>query len=104
MSLQWLVNTWRVWHFFFFFSTLLLAHAFADASSSTRRTVVNCALLFINFACLFYFELIFAMFVATFFALYLAFLLCRQPRRLVVGWAVSGLGRTLTCCFLCLRI
>jgi hypothetical protein len=104
MSLQWFVNTWRVWHFFFFFSTLLLAHAFADSVSSTPRTVVNCGLLLINFACLFYFELIFAMFVAIFFALYLAFLLRRQPRRLVLGLAVFGIGSVLAICLLFLQI
>jgi hypothetical protein len=103
MSLQWLVNTWRVWHFFFFFSSLLLAHAFADTGSSKRRTVVDCSLLFINFACLFYFELIFAAFVATFFGLYLAFLLWRQPQRLVLGWAVSALGSALAVALLCVQ-
>jgi hypothetical protein len=97
MSLQWLVNTWRVWHFFFFFSTLLLADVFAESGKS-------CFLLFINFACLFYFELIFATFVAIFFALYLAFLLRRQPRRLVLGWAVSGLGSAFAITLLCLQV
>src|SRR6266508_1031490 len=104
MGLQWFVNTWRVWHFFFFFSTLLLAHAFADSVSSTPRTVVNCGLLVINFGCLFYFELIFAMFVAIFFALYLAFLLRRQPRKLMLGLAVSGIGSVLAICLLLTQI
>jgi hypothetical protein len=104
MSLQWLVNTWRVWHFFFFFSTLLLAHAFADAGNSTRGTIVSCGLLFINFACLFYFELIFATFVAIFFTLYLAFLLWRQPRKLAMGWVVAGLGSAFAISVLCLQI
>src|SRR6266540_310705 len=104
MGLQWFVNTWRVWHFFFFFSTLLLAHAFADSVSSTPRTVVNCGLLVINFGCLFYFELIFAMFVAIFFALYLAFVLRRQPRKLMLGLAVSGIGSVLAICLLLTQI
>jgi len=104
MSLQWLVNTWRVWHFFFFFSTLLLAQGFADTANSTRRTVLNCGLLLINFACLFYFELIFATFVAVFFALYLALLLWRQPRRLTIGLAVSGIGGMLGITLLVLQI
>jgi hypothetical protein len=103
MGLQWFVNTWRVWHFFFFFSTLLLAHAFAEASSKIPR-MLNCSLLLINFACLFYFEIIFAMFVAIFFVLYLTFLLWRQPRRLLLGLAVSGVGSVLAICILLLQI
>jgi hypothetical protein len=104
MSLQWLVNTWRVWHFFFFFSTLLLAHAFADAAGSTLRTAGSCGLLLINFACLFYFELIFATFVAIFFALYLGYLLWDKPRRLVLGLVLSGLGSVLAIAVLLLQI
>jgi hypothetical protein len=104
MSLQWLVNTWRVWHFFFFFSTLLLAHAFVDAAGSTSRTMLNSGLLLIDFACLFYFEFIFAMFVAIFFTLYLTFLLWRQPWRLVLGLAMSGIGGVLAVCLLFVQI
>jgi hypothetical protein len=104
MSLQWLVNTWRVWHFFFFFSTLLLAHAFAESAGRRSKTVLNCGLLLINFACLFYFELIFAMFIAIFFGLYLAFLLWRQPARLMLGLAVSGIGSVLAISLLLIQI
>jgi hypothetical protein len=103
MTLQWFVNTWRVWHLFFFFSTLLLAHAFADADNSPRRTAI-CCLLFLNFACLFYFELIFAMFVAISSGLYLAFLLRRHPGKLLLGWAVSGLGSVVAITVLSLQI
>lgn len=104
MSLQWIVNTWRVWHLFFFFSSLLLAHAFAKRNGSRNRQAIVGGLLFVNFACLFYFELIFAAFVAVFFGFYLAYLLWRQPRMLIAGWAIAALGGIAACVILVLQI
>ena len=104
MSLQWIVNTWRVWHLFFFFSSLLLAHGFANQRMSRSQSVLVDIGLFVNFACLFYLELVFAAYVAIFFGLYLGFLLWREPKRLIFGWVVAGLGGLSACAVLVLQI
>jgi len=87
LSLQWLVNTWRVWHLPLFFLPLL----FADRMLAGKpvRPAIGLALAF---AVLFYFELIFALFVASMFALYAAFMMWRRPGRLLAAWAVATLG------------
>ena len=104
MSLQWIVNTWRVWHLFFFFSSLLLAHAYASREKSCHRAFLIGIALFTNFACLFYLELVFAAYVAIFFGLYLGFLLWREPKKLILGWTVAGLGGLSACAILVLQI
>ncbi len=65
MFAQWQVNTWQVWHVFFFFSSLL----WIDRLGMTRspRWMV---LGVINFACLSYYEILFSVFVITFCGLY----------------------------------
>jgi hypothetical protein len=58
MNFQWLFNTWRVWHCLFMFSSLILVEKYQDLS---KKTFIFITLL--NFACLAYFELAFAIFV-----------------------------------------
>ena len=58
MFAQWQVNTWRVWHLFFFFSSFLCCHGL---NSSRRKLFIFLSI--VNFACLFYMEICFALFV-----------------------------------------
>ena len=58
MFLQWQVNTWRVWHLFFFFSSFLCCHGL---NGKHRKLFIAASIL--NFSCLFYMELAFAVFV-----------------------------------------
>ena len=62
---QWHVVTYRVWHVFFVFSSLLCV----DGVGGPRRRLWT-GLTFANFLGLFYFELIFVAYVAIFTALY----------------------------------
>lgn len=57
MFMQWQVNIWRVWHLFFFFSSFLCCHGL---SSRWSKTFILVSML--NFACLFYMEIVYAMF------------------------------------------
>lgn len=58
MFAQWQVNLWRVWHLFFFFSSFLCCHGLIN---KYRKTFIFLSIL--NFACLFYLELTYAVFV-----------------------------------------
>ena len=87
LFVQWQVNTFRVWHAFFIFALL---YAVQSIQSHNARRV--CAALLLLTFLLFYFELIFAVFTATFVATY-ALLLHRRSIRLVLGaWAAIVLG------------
>ena len=81
MAAQWQVNTWRVWHLFFFFSSLLCARGLGE-----KRFRIWVPLTALNFFALFYFELIFAAFTAATVGLYTGYLYWRRPARLAVAW------------------
>jgi hypothetical protein len=83
MQTQWLVNTWRVWHHFFAFSSLLCVHGFARRGRLPPWLV---AITLLNFACLAYFELVFAAFVTLLAAIYIGLILRRRRRRLLQTW------------------
>jgi hypothetical protein len=68
MFMQWQVNTWRVWHLFFFFSSLLCCHAV-----NGQRRLLFYSLSVINFCCLFYMEISYAFFVLSTCLFYMAF-------------------------------
>jgi len=84
---QWHLVTYRVWHCLFLFSTLLCAHGLGG-----RRRSLWGALTVLNYACLFYYELVFATFVALFGGIYAAVLYRRSVRLVVRAWVLQGLG------------
>lgn len=86
LFVQWQANTYRVWHGFFFFSSLLGVEAFLARPS--RRVFL---LTVLNFAALFYWEYVFGLFVAVAAALYAAYRLRRQARFLRF-WTAQALG------------
>jgi len=59
MHFQWQFNTWRVWHCFFMFSSLLLIEKYKTMSNK-----IYIPLIFLNFSCLAYFEMTFAVFIS----------------------------------------
>jgi hypothetical protein len=84
---QWQVNSYRVWHGFFFFSSLRCT------LSLIRRPRRSAALLtLVNFACLCYWEYVFASFVLTMVALYAFALSWRRPLRVALVWGLIGLA------------
>lgn len=88
---QWQVVTYRVWHGFFLFASLLCAHHVAR-SESWRRWLIATALVYLG---LFYYELIFVAFVALFTAFYVVALGWRTPSRVVMfGLVQAGGGAT----------
>jgi hypothetical protein len=88
MSLQWLVNTWRVWHLLFFFAPLVLA----DRLTARGPDAASLAGLFATFAALFYYEITYAVFVAFVFAVYLGIQARRRPGVVIYGWLAGGAG------------
>ncbi|MBI2756442.1 MAG: hypothetical protein HYX52_07015 [Chloroflexi bacterium] len=70
---QWQVNTFRVWHLFFFFSSLLCARALTRPHARWWIPVTAA-----NFLAMFYFEYEFAAFVLTMTALFTTVLLWRR--------------------------
>lgn len=89
---QWQVVTYRVWHGFFIFSSLLCV-AYCDGGGKTWRI-----LTFLNFLALFYFEAAFVIFVTTTciaFAVYSCWGKWRAFRRLAytaAAGAITGLA------------
>ena len=84
---QWQVNTYRVWHGFFFFAALLCTHGLYE----WKRWQWAATTIFL-YACLYYWELVFATFVAITAGLYTGWI-CRQNLRLAfVGWITQGTG------------
>lgn len=81
---QWHLNTYRVWHCFFFFSSLLCAVSFVR-----RPTRLLGALTLLNFLCLCYWEFVFATFVLTAVAIFSAIVGYRHPRRVAVIWGLE---------------
>jgi len=84
---QWQVNTFRVWHGFFFFASLLCVQTLTERN---RRSMG--AVLFLNSIGLFYFEIVFGAFVALFSVIYAAVLHRRQPGLAVWTAVVIALG------------
>jgi hypothetical protein len=87
MYAQWHVNTYRVWHLFFLFASLLCVLSF-----SGRRRTMTSILTTLTYMGIFYSELIFAGFAALFSALYAAFALRRDVRALLMAWLSMGVG------------
>jgi hypothetical protein len=87
---QWQVVTYRVWHGFFFFSSLLLARG---AGGPRRGTVA--LLTFLNTLCLFYWELVFAAFAATTAGLYAGWTHRRSLRAVLWAWVPQVGGAVL---------
>lgn len=83
---QWQVVTYRVWHEFFVFSSMLCVHRMAD-----RRRFWPIIVL-INFACLFYYELVFAAFTTLSSSLYAAVLCRHTPKKILSFWAMQVIG------------
>lgn len=83
---QWQVATYRVWHEFFVFSSLLCVHGFGE-----RRRIWS-LLTIINFACLFYYEVVFVAFVSLATALYAAVIFRRTPRNALLFWLLQAAG------------
>jgi hypothetical protein len=86
---QWQVVTYRVWHSFFIFSSLLCAH------EAGRRRWYWVFLTFLNYLCLFYFECVFVVFVTLTSALYAVSVYWRARRTLVRAVAPALAGAVL---------
>lgn len=91
MSLQWLVNTWRIWQLVFFFAPLLIADRLV-LKGVDKWSVISLVLVF---AANFYCEIIFAIFVAGVFAAYLGFRSWRRPAIVIGGWGAGAIGSIL---------
>jgi hypothetical protein len=83
---QWQVVTYRVWHLFFVFSSLLCVHLL------DRHRRLGTVLTLLNFACLFYYELVFVFFVSLSTAIYAALYLRGRWRAVATFWAGQAAG------------
>jgi hypothetical protein len=83
---QWQVVTYRVWHEFFVFSSMLCVHRMAEG----RRYWT--VLTVINFACLFYYEFVFVAFVSLASAFYAGFLCRHSPKKALGFWVLQAVG------------
>ena len=84
---QWHVNTWRIWHIVFFFSSLLVAEKVAE---STEKKWLLIGLL--NFACLFYYEILFSLFVLLMTAIYTLLSNYKTFRKVLRIWLIQFIG------------
>ncbi len=84
---QWHLNTYRVWHCFFFFSSLSCVRIFYK-----RRSMSAVVLTLINFSCLCYWEYVFALFVLVSTAIYALFIGYRRPMDVVRFWLLQAAG------------
>ena len=84
---QWQVNIYRVWHGFFLFASLVCAHGLGDWSR--RKWVIATVCLY---ACLLYWELIFASFVAVTTGAYTAWIYRRTPRLILIAAFTQSIG------------
>jgi len=84
---QWHVNTYRVWHAFFFFSCLESVHL-----ATSQRPRLGWILATLNFACLFYWEYVFAAFVGLLTALYALHAHWERWRALAHTWTAGLVG------------
>jgi len=83
---QWQVVTYRVWYEFFVFATILCMHGIG-----TGRLIWKIATV-LTFACLYYFELVFAAFVSVACVLYAGTLYWRIRVVLFRAWGLIGAG------------
>jgi hypothetical protein len=89
MQTQWLVSTWRTWHHFFVFSSLVCV----DRLMRSRRVPrLLAAVTLLNFACLLYLEVVFATFVTLLASVYAGLIGWRRPRRIVRTWLLVATG------------
>lgn len=96
---QWQVVTYRVWHMFFIFSTLLCVHG---VGGPHRKRWL--ALTFVNYVCLFYFEFVYVAYVALFGGLYTAWLYRREKRTLLFAWSAQVGGAMLALSILTVQL
>ena len=96
---QWQVVTYRVWHAFFVFSTFLCVDWFERG-----RNPRAFALLVLNGACLFYFELLFAACVTAAAGFYVLFRNWRKPGVAVLAGTALGIGLVIGVVTLCAQI
>jgi len=84
---QWQLVSYRVWHSFFFFSTLLCLNHTVKIGG--RTWVI---LTFLNAACLFYYELTFAAFTSASAFIFISILHWKQPKRLLLAGIAQAAG------------
>jgi hypothetical protein len=84
---QWQVNTYRVWHAFFLFASLLCVHGLSDWNRRNWAIATICL-----YACLLYWELVFASFVAVTAGAYTVWIYRRTPRLIIVAGLTQSLG------------
>jgi hypothetical protein len=84
---QWQVVTYRVWYGFLLFLALYCAQRLSDVGAPRWRLAAA-----VCYAFLFYFELVFAAFVAIFAAVYRAWLGRKAPRSVLLDWIAMGAG------------
>jgi hypothetical protein len=84
---QWQVVTYRVWHMFFLFASLLCCQGLGGP----RRKMWS-VITFVNYVCLFYFEFVFVAFVAILCGLYTAWLYRKRWHTIVTSWLVQLAG------------
>ncbi len=84
---QWHLNTYRVWHCFFFFSSVLCALSFCRKPSRRIGVITS-----VNFVCLCYWEYVFAFFVVSLAFVFAAALSYRRPKRVLafLGFQMVG--------------
>ena len=82
---QWQIVTMRVWHGFFLFSSLMLVLQMRSRKWWLLAT-------FVNYLFLFYFEYVFALFVAILCGVYALCLYFRDWRILLHAWAAQAVG------------
>lgn len=95
---QWQVVTYRVWHEFFVFSSMLCVHRMVEG----RRYWTG--LTVINFACLFYYEFVFVAFVSLASAFYAAFLCRHSPKKVLGFWVLQAVGGIMALSILALQL
>jgi len=96
---QWQVVTYRVWHAFFMFAVFLCVDRLERG-----RNLGSWLLLALTSACLFYFELIFAAFIAAAAGLYVLFRNTKRPGTVVLAGTALGAGCLLSVFVLCTQI
>lgn len=87
MFAQWQVNTWQVWHVFFFFLSLLCVVKLGEGNLAAWVPIS-----IINFCCLLYYEILFSAFVLTFCGLYAIYIYRKRFSALAAAWAALVTG------------
>ena len=85
---QWNVVTWRVWHHFFLFAGLLCV----EGLSNPRTKRCYALVIFLLWICLFYFELIYAIFISITIGLYVIYFHRKRISTIVLGAIVLVSG------------